>query len=55
MSNCCGFDAKDLCSQFDFQIKETKEGVQVEVKPKDASKADSLKAMAKACKDFCKC
>lgn len=56
MINCCGTDCKDLKEKFSCDIRETKEGVVIEVKPKDPSKADSLKAMVKACKDIgCDC
>ncbi|MBI4651595.1 hypothetical protein HY745_09995 [Candidatus Desantisbacteria bacterium] len=55
MSIFCGNDSKSICDQFNFKIKETETGLIVEISPKDAGKAESLKALAKACKDFCGC
>jgi hypothetical protein len=48
-------DPKSICSQFDCTCKETEKGVQIDLKPKDPAKAGSLKALLKACKDFCDC
>ncbi len=53
MKNCCGVDVGNICEQLDCKIKETKDGIQVDVTTKDASKTGSLKALVKACKDFC--
>lgn len=37
-------------------IKKTKTGIQVDIKTKEPEKAETfLKALAKACKDFCGC
>jgi hypothetical protein len=55
MFNCCGTEMKSLCSQLECKISETKNGVQVDISAKDASKAESLKALLKACHDFCGC
>ncbi len=55
MWNCCGVDAKNICAQLDCKISETQKGIQVEISAKDASKTDSLKALIKACHDFCGC
>jgi len=55
MKGCCSIDPELIHSQFDCTCKETEKGLQVDIKPKDPSKADSLKALAKACKDFCGC
>ena len=53
MKNCCGIDMENICSQLECNIKETKEGIQVDIKPKDSKKIESLKALAKGCQDFC--
>ena len=55
MKNCCGMDMESLCSQVECKVKETKEGIQIEMRPKDPAKTESLKALAKACRDFCGC
>ena len=55
MFSCCGKDGKSVCEQFDCKVSETQKGVQIDLTPKDASKTDSLKALAKACRDFCGC
>ena len=55
MSNCCGMDMKSICERFNCDVKETANGVQINVTPKDPEKVDSLKGLAKACKDFCGC
>jgi hypothetical protein len=55
MGDCCSMDPKSICSQFDCTCKETEKGVQIDLKPKDPAKAGSLKALLKACKDFCDC
>jgi len=55
MFNCCGKSAKDICEQLDCNIKETQEGIQIEIKAKDPSKTESLKTLIKSCKDFCGC
>ena len=55
MMDCCGNDAKSLCDQLNCSVKETEKGIQVDITPKDASKTKSLKALIKACKDFCGC
>jgi len=47
MINCCNKD------NFDYQIKETKEGIQINIAPKDKSKVESFKAMVENCKEFC--
>ncbi len=54
MGDCCS-NLSGFCDQLECNVKETQEGIQVDVKPKDASKTESLKALAKACKDFCGC
>jgi hypothetical protein len=51
----CGKDAKAFCDQFECKITETQKGIQVEITPKDASKTESFKALAKACSEFCGC
>lgn len=53
--DCCGKDAKNLCDQFECKMKETPKGIQLEISAKDPSKTDSLKALIKACKEFCGC
>jgi hypothetical protein len=55
MFSCCGKDGKSVCEQFDCKVSETQKGIQIDVTPKDPSKTDSLKALAKACRDFCGC
>lgn len=55
MFNCCGKEGKSICEQFECKVTETHKGIQVEITPKDASKTESFKAMAKACRDFCGC
>ena len=55
MFGCCGNDMSSFCEQFECKVTETKTGVQVDIKAKDASKTESLQALAKACKDFCGC
>jgi hypothetical protein len=52
MFNC---DIKSFCGKFKCKTKETDEGIQINISPKDKSKTESLKAMSKACKDFCDC
>jgi hypothetical protein len=54
-SKCDSTNLKSLCSKFSYKIKETDTGLQIDVAPKDASKTDSLKSLAKVCKDFCDC
>lgn len=53
--DCCGKDAKNLCEQLECKIKETPKGVQVEISAKDPAKTNSLKALIKACREFCGC
>lgn len=55
MFNCCGKDWKSMCDQFECKVTETQKGIQIDITAKDTSKTESLKAMAKACKDFCGC
>ncbi len=55
MKSCCGIDVENICSQLECNISETKEGIQVDIKPKDPKKTESLKALAKGCRDFCGC
>jgi hypothetical protein len=55
MFSCCGKDGKSICEQFDCKVSETQKGVQIDLTSKDPSKTDSLKALAKACRDFCGC
>ena len=55
MKGCCGIDIEALCDQLECSVKETEKGIQVDIKPKDPSKAGSLKSLAKACRDFCGC
>jgi hypothetical protein len=55
MFSCCGKDVKSLCEQVECRLSETKDGVQVEITAKDASKTESLKAMVKAVRGFCGC
>lgn len=55
MNKCCCMDLESLRDQFDFSSKETEKGVQIEISAKDPSKTDSLKALIKACHDFCGC
>jgi len=55
MFNCCGKDWKTICEQFECKVTETQKGIQIDITAKDASKTESLKALAKACRDFCGC
>ena len=55
MKGCCSFDCETICSQFECSVKETEKGVQIDLKTKDPAKTESLKALAKACKDFFGC
>jgi len=55
MKDCSCFDFSSLCGKLKCDIKETKEGIQVDLKPKDPKKIGSLKAFAKSCRDFCGC
>ena len=55
MKGCCMIDPETIHSQLECSFKETEKGIQVDIRPKDPSKAESLKALAKACKDFCGC
>ncbi len=55
MFNCCGKDAKSICEQLECNVKETAKGIQVDISAKDASKTESLKALIKACHEFCGC
>lgn len=41
--------------QFECKVTETQKGIQIDISAKDASKTESLKALAKACRDFCGC
>lgn len=54
MINCCD-GLKSICDQLDCKTEETKDGVKIEIAAKDASKTKSLKALVKACQDFCGC
>ena len=57
--DCCSFpmDPKSLCENFNCKIEETKEGVQINITPKDPAKSESLKSFVKSWKDlfYCKC
>jgi len=55
MFNCCGKEMKSLCDQLECQVKETTNGVHVEIAAKDPAKTESLKALVKAARDFCGC
>ncbi len=55
MFNCYGKDMNYLCEQLECKVKETPKGIQVDISAKDASKTESLKALVKACHDFCGC
>ena len=55
MKNCCGVNLDNLCDQLECDITETDKGIQVDIRPKDAAKKESLKAMVKGCRDFCGC
>lgn len=55
MKGCSMFDPHAICDQFECKVKETEKGIQVDITPKDSAKVGSLKALAKACKDFCGC
>lgn len=55
MENCCGKDSKSLCDQLRCKVTETPEGIKVDISAKDPKKAGSLKAIIKACKEFCGC
>ncbi len=55
MADCCGKDSKNLCEQLECKVTETTKGVQVEISAKDPSKTSSLKALIKACREFCGC
>jgi hypothetical protein len=55
MKNCCGIDLENVCNQLECNIKETKDGIQADIRPKDSTKVESLKALAKGCRDFCSC
>jgi hypothetical protein len=55
MFDCCGKDRKAISEQFECKVTETQKGIQIDINAKDASKTDSLKALAKACRDFCGC
>ena len=55
MFNCCGKGAKSICEQLECNVKETAKGIQVDISAKDASKTESLKALIKACHEFCGC
>jgi len=55
MENCCGKDVKKLCEQLKCKVTETPEGIKVDISAKDAKKTGSLKAMIKACREFCGC
>jgi hypothetical protein len=55
MMNCCGKDLKSVCGQLDCEVRETQKGVQIDISAKDAAKADSLKALVKAGREFCGC
>jgi hypothetical protein len=50
-------DPKSLCENFNCKIEETKEGVQINITPKDPAKAESLKSLVTSWKDLfdCKC
>lgn len=55
MKNCCGVIIGSFCDQLECNIKETDKGIQIDIKPKDPKKTESLKALAKGCRDFCEC
>ena len=42
MKNCCGIDIENICSQLECNIKETKDGIQMDIRPKDSTKVESL-------------
>ena len=54
---CCDFfsHGKSICDFANIKVSETEKGVNVEISPKDASKIDSFKALAKAHQDICDC
>ncbi len=53
MFNCCSKEGKSICEQLDCAVKETAQGIQVEISAKDPSKMESLKTLIKALHDFC--
>jgi hypothetical protein len=53
--SCCGNGSEWFHDQFDFSVKETEKGIQIDVTPKDPGKTESLKSFAKGLMDFCKC
>lgn len=55
MINCCNEDLKSICSQVDCNVKETAKGIQIEITPKDDTKAGTFKAMIKTIREFCGC
>ncbi|MDA8130148.1 MAG: hypothetical protein M0011_01455 [Elusimicrobia bacterium] len=55
MKNCCDKNLEKLCGELDCKTTETADGVKVEITAKDPKKTGSLKALVKACKEFCCC
>lgn len=53
MMNFCNTKDCNWNEKFDFSVQNSKEGVIIEVKPKDKTKVESLQKFAKAYKDFC--
>lgn len=53
MTNCCGFNAKNLSKHFNLKVSNTDDGIKVDVTPKDKSKVESLQKFAEACRDLC--
>ncbi len=54
--NCCSLsDCNQLTEQLNFNVRETEDGVTVEVTPKDPKKVGALKKLADGMKSFCNC
>lgn len=53
MIHCCSTKDCNWNEKFDISVTNSKEGITIDVKPKDKSKVESLQKFAAAYKDFC--
>ena len=53
MINCCSSKDCNWNEKFDISVVNSKEGISINVKPKDKTKVESLQKLAESYKDFC--
>ena len=60
MMPCCGSNqSTNCCEDFDYEVKEEADGIQISIKPKDSSKTEAFKAFVNSSKQlfgkYCGC